>query len=99
VRTMIELREKCLHARRLSQVLILRVVVSCPYALEEEQREHHYPQRSVLTIYAGTFWYKPRDAGSRVGLLEIYNNAVRQVSNQPGPPEGLQGKLHAGCFA
>jgi hypothetical protein len=69
---MSEQRAKCLRALAdFSQVFILRVVVSCPYALEEEPRERQYTQRSVLTIYDETFWYKPRDAGSRVGPLEF----------------------------
>jgi hypothetical protein len=33
---------------------------------------------------------------SRVGLLKINNTVVRQVSNQQGRVEGLQGNLHAG---
>jgi hypothetical protein len=94
---MIELREKCLRA--LADFLQSSRLADgglCPMLLKKSEETRLSPVISTRLVtepfgISHETWF-------RVGLLEIYSSTIRQVSNQPGPVEGLRSYMLGDLF-
>jgi hypothetical protein len=71
-------------------------MVVCVHALEEERRDATIPSDQYLPSMTEPFGISFHETLVQGLVCLKFNSTIRQVSNQPGPVEGLQGKLHAG---